>query len=388
MSGTEESRLPLKGIVVADFSRVLAGPLATMTLADLGARVIKVERPGTGDDTRAWSPPVSATGATYFESANRNKESVCWDLRDPEHVEQARRLIRRADVLVENFKPGGMAALGLGYREMSAENPGLVYASISGFGDAGGAHLPGYDFVVQAAGGLMSITGTPEMPMKVGVALVDVITAKDATIAILAALTLRRSTGRGSHVKLNLLSSLQGALANQGQAWLGAGQLPTRIGNDHPSIVPYQLLQCADGHLAVAIGNDGQFRRFVEVLEVPDLADDERFVTNPQRVVHREELRTELENALAHGHAAHWRDLILAAGLPVSLVAGIDEGIELAESLGLDPVVEVTDPDGAVVGKQLRHPALWDPPLEHPRLAPPPLGRDTEAVTRWLAEDA
>ncbi len=215
--------------------------------------------------------------------------------------------------------------------------PGLVYASISGFGDAGGAHLPGYDFVVQAAGGLMSITGTPEMPMKVGVALVDVITAKDATIAILAALTLRRSTGRGSHVKLNLLSSLQGALANQGQAWLGAGQLPTRIGNDHPSIVPYQLLQCADGHLAVAIGNDGQFRRFVEVLEVPDLADDERFVTNPQRVVHREELRTELENALAHGHAAHWRDLILAAGLPVSLVAGIDEASSWPRAWGWIP---------------------------------------------------
>ncbi|MGD6980211.1 MULTISPECIES: CaiB/BaiF CoA transferase family protein [Citricoccus] len=384
---TAEGHLPLDGVLVADFSRVLAGPLATMTLADLGARVIKVERPGTGDDTRSWSPPSSATGATYFESVNRNKESVCWDLADQDDLEKARRLAARADVLVENFKPGGLAALGLGYEELSALNPGLVYASISGFGDAGGAHLPGYDFIVQAAGGLMSITGTPELPMKAGVALVDVLTAKDTTIAVLAALNRRQATGRGAHLKLNLLSSLQGALANQGQAWLGAGVVPSRMGNDHPSIVPYQLLDCQDRPLAVAIGNDGQFRRFVEALGLAAVADDERFATNSQRVAHREELRGLLEQALGRRPAAEWRDTLVAAGLPCALVGGIDEGVDLAQGLGLDPVVELTGPTGEVTGRQFRHPTQWDPPLEHPRLAPPALGQDTEAVNAWLARD-
>ncbi|MER2138451.1 MAG: CoA transferase, partial [Arthrobacter sp.] len=225
MTGSENAaagQQPLRGILVADFSRVLAGPLCTMTLADLGARVIKVERPENGDDTRSWGPPWSATGATYFESVNRNKESVCLDLGTEHGRELARELALRADVVVENFKPGGMDRLGLGYAELRAANPGLVYASISGFGDAGGSGLPGYDFVVQALGGLMSITGEAGgTPLKAGVALVDVLTAKDTAIAVLAALQSRRTTGRGSHVRLNLLSSLQGALANQAQAYLG-----------------------------------------------------------------------------------------------------------------------------------------------------------------------
>lgn len=379
--------LPLEGLLVADFSRVLAGPLATMTLADLGARVIKVERPGLGDDTRSWAPPTSPTGATYFESVNRNKESVCWDLSDPQDLEYARRLAERADVLVENFKPGGLAKLGLGYEELSRTNPGLIYASISGFGDAEGAHLPGYDFIVQAAGGLMSITGTPDSPMKAGVALVDVLTAKDTTIAVLAAVAQRSATGRGTHVKLNLLSSLQGALANQGQSWLGAGKLPGRIGNDHPSIVPYQLLQCQDRPLAVAIGNDAQFRRFADRICRPELGHDERFATNVQRVAHREELRQQLELALSGRPAQSWRDDLVEAGLPCALVSGIDEGIELAESLGLEPVVEVTDRNGVHVGRQFRHPAQWDPPLPHPTMAPPALGHDTDQVNSWLNDE-
>lgn len=388
-NGTPEAHgvgpgLPLDSLLVADFSRVLAGPLATMTLADLGARVIKVERPGVGDDTRAWAPPASATGSTYFESVNRNKESVCWDLSDAQDLACAVALAERADVLVENFKPGGLAALGLGYEELSARNPGLIYASISGFGDAGGAHLPGYDFIVQAAGGLMSITGEPGEPTKVGVALVDVLTAKDTTVAILAALEQRRRTGRGTHLRLNLLSSLQGALANQGQAWLGASSLPAPMGSDHPSIAPYQLLACQDRPLAVAIGNDGQFRRFAACLHRPELADDERFRTNSLRVGHREELRSELETALSARPAQDWRDVLVDAGLPCSLVAGIDEGVDLATELGLDPVIEVLDPDGAVAGRQFRHPVQWEPALDHPRQAPPPLGRDTEAVTAWL----
>ncbi|MFM9877134.1 MAG: CaiB/BaiF CoA transferase family protein, partial [Rhodoglobus sp.] len=216
--------LPLTGIVVADFSRVLAGPLATMTLADLGARVIKIERPGEGDDTRHWGPPFSPTGSTYFESVNRNKESIELDLTTDADREVAIGIASNADILVENFKPGGMASLGLGYEELSALNPGLIYASISGFGSGAGAELPGYDFMVQAVGGLMSITGEfGGPPMKVGVAVVDILTAKDATIGILAALHSRSETGLGRLLEVNLLSSLQGALANQGQAHLGAG---------------------------------------------------------------------------------------------------------------------------------------------------------------------
>lgn len=336
------SQRPLEGVLVADFSRVLAGPLCTMTLADLGARVIKVERPGAGDDTRSWGPPWSATGATYFESVNRNKESVCLDLADPEDQVLARELALRADVLVENFKPGGLERLGLGYAELSTENPGLVYASISGFGSSGGRDIPGYDFIVQAVGGLMSITGEADgSPYKAGVALVDVLTAKDATIAVLAALRAREHTGQGSHVQVNLLSSLQGALANQAQAYLGAGVVPGRMGNAHPSIVPYQLLECADGPLAVACGNDGQFARLARELGAPELAQDDRFRTNSARVEHRGELIPRLEQLLAAAPSHEWQDRLTRAGVPAGRVAGIDEGIDYAGSLGLEPTIEV-----------------------------------------------
>lgn len=376
---------PLEGVLVADFSRVLAGPLATMTLADLGARVIKVERPGAGDDTRSWGPPFSATGATYFESVNRNKESVCLDLSAPADRALARELALRADVLVENFKPGGMARLGLGYEELAALNPGLVYASISGFGSAGGADLPGYDFIVQALGGLMSITGDAGgAPYKAGVALVDVLTAKDAAIGILAALNARHGTGRGSHVEVNLLSSLQGALANQAQAWLGGGKVPGRMGNEHPSIVPYQLLDCADGPLAVACGNDGQFARLAEILGVPELAADGRFASNSARVRHRGELIPLLEQALAAAPAQVWQDKLTGAGVPAGHVATIDEGLDYAESLGLDPVIEVQDASGQVIGRQVRHPITWTPPLAARTEAPPALGEHTAVVRRWL----
>ncbi|RKQ35115.1 CaiB/BaiF CoA transferase family protein [Kocuria tytonis] len=377
--------LPLDGVLVADFSRVLAGPLCTMTLADLGARVIKVERPGSGDDTRHWGPPFSETGPTYYESVNRNKESVCLDLREDEGRELARELALRADVVVENFKPGGMAKLGLGYEEISAENPGVVFVSISGFGTAGGAHMPGYDFLVQAVGGLMSITGSADgEPTKAGVALVDVLTAKDATIGALAALERRRRTGRGAHIDVSLLSSLQGALVNQGQAYLGAGKVPQRMGNDHPSIVPYQLLQCADAPLAVTVGNDAQFRKFTAALGIPEVAEDEDYATNSARVAHREALTALLEEALAAKSAAEWQQALTEAGVPAGKVAGIDEGVALAEDLGLEPTVDVQDRSGETVGRQFRHPAQWTPPLPSPTVAPPQLGEDTEAVTAWL----
>ncbi|MGD6980357.1 MULTISPECIES: CaiB/BaiF CoA transferase family protein [Citricoccus] len=382
-----DGQRPLDGVLVADFSRVLAGPLCTMTLADLGARVIKVERPGTGDDTRSWGPPWSATGATYFESVNRNKESVCLDLTDPQDLALGRELALRADVLVENFKPGGLERLGLGYAELSVENPGLVYASISGFGAAGGREIPGYDFIVQALGGLMSITGEADgSPYKAGVALVDVLTAKDATVAVLAALRAREHTGRGSHVEVNLLSSLQGALANQGQAYLGAGTVPGRMGNAHPSIVPYQLLECGDGPLAVACGNDGQFARLAQELGAPELSSDPRFATNSARVEHREILIPLLERLLAAAPSREWQQRLTRVGVPAGRVAGIDEGIDYAQSLGLEPTIVVHDVQGNDVGRQIRHPATWNPPLAPRTQAPPSLGEHTEHVVAWLRE--
>lgn len=380
------SRGPLDGLVVADFSRVLAGPLVTMTLADLGAEVIKVERPGAGDDTRSWGPPYSKTGATYFESVNRNKRSLTLDLRNEDDLALAQELADRADVVVENFKTGGLAKYGLGYEHVSAKNPGIVYCSITGFGSAGGAELPGYDFIVQALGGLMHITGEPDGdPMKVGVALVDVLTAKDATIGILAALAHRARSGEGRHVEVNLLSSLQSALTNQIQAVIGADASPSRLGNAHPSIVPYQALATADAPLAVAVGNDGQFRAFATEIGVPELADDDRFATNPDRVTNRKELIPLLEDALAKDSAERWEARLIDAGVPVGRVNTIADGIAHAEGLGLEPVLELKDAHGDVVGKGIRHPALYTPAFPVRDAAPPQLGADNDDVRSWLA---
>jgi len=378
---------PLAGILVADFSRVLAGPLATMTLADLGARVIKVERPDIGDDTRSWGPPFSATGSTYFESVNRNKESVCLDLAEAGDLALARELIARADVVVENFKPGGMDRLGLGYDDSRTTNPGVVYASITGFGSAGGSELLGYDFVVQALGGLMSVTGEESGPaLKAGVALVDVLTAKDAVAGILAALLQRRSTGVGARLELNLLSSLQGSLANQVQAYLGAGVVPGRLGNTHPSIAPYETLECADGPIAVACGNDGQFGRLAAVIGAAELAGDPRFLTNALRVANRAALVPLLESRLHTQGAAEWQRRLTEVGVPAGRVGTIADGLELASSLGLDPTIEVVDASGATVATQVRHPIIWTPPLARRASAPPLLGEQDAAVRDWLTD--
>jgi crotonobetainyl-CoA:carnitine CoA-transferase CaiB-like acyl-CoA transferase len=377
---------PLDGLLVADFSRVLAGPLATMTLADLGARVVKVERPGSGDDTRNWGPPFSATGSTYFDSVNRNKESVCLDLSDADDLAIARTLALEADVLVENFKPGGMDKLGLGYEHLHEENPGLVYASVSGFGTAGGKDLLGYDFLVQALGGLLSITGDADgEPTKVGVALVDILTAKDLTIGVLAALAQRQTSGRGRRIDVNLLSSLQGALANQAQAFLGAGVVPARMGNAHPSIAPYETLACADRPLAVACGNDGQFAKLCEVLGLDALPTDQRFATNQARVHNRGELVLLLVQRLATGSAERWQNELSAVGVPAGQVGTIADGIALAERLGLEPTIEVQDAGGATVGRQVRHPIEWTPPLQPRTVAPPLLDEHGDSVRRWLA---
>jgi crotonobetainyl-CoA:carnitine CoA-transferase CaiB-like acyl-CoA transferase len=375
---------PLGGILVADFSRILAGPLATTTLADLGARVIKVERPGSGDDTRQWGPPYSATGSTYFESVNRNKESVCFDLANPADRALAFELARRADVVVENFGSGVMEAAGLGYEAVRAANPGVVYASISGFGAT--AALPGYDFIVQAVGGLMSVTGQRDgEPVKAGVALVDVLAGKDVAIDVLAALHARKTTGVGARLEIALLSSLQAALVNQAQAWLGAGVVPGRLGNAHPSIAPYQSLRCADGPLAVAVGNDAQFAKFCAAIGAGELATDERFGTNPDRVHHRDQLVPLIEARLAAATASEWESRLRAAGVPAGRVATIAEGFALAQELGLEPTIEVTDATGSIVGTQVRHPVRWSPPLDSRRDAPPTLGEHDAAIRAWLA---
>ncbi len=332
----------LDGLVVADFSRVLAGPYATMLLADLGAEVVKVERPGAGDDTRHWGPPYAVDGtATYFAGVNRNKASLFLDLSSPDGLAEARSLALGADVVVENFKPGTMDKLGLGYDSLSVENPRVIVCSISGFGSGEGASLPGYDLLVQAMGGLMSVTGPQsDHPTKVGVALVDVITGLHAVYGILAALRHRDATGDGQHVEVNLLSSLLSALVNQGSAYVAGGVVPGILGNDHPSITPYGVYATADRPLVLAVGNDGQFHALCTVLGV-DLAGDARYGTNPSRVANRADLRVRLEAALASNGADHWYALLTAAGVPCGPINDIAGAFDLATSLGLDPVVAV-----------------------------------------------
>jgi len=374
---------PLDGVLVADFSRVLAGPLCTVNLADLGATVVKVERPDTGDDTRRWGPPWSPNGSTYFESVNRSKVSVTLDLNVPADRILALELVSRADVLVENFRPGALQRHGLGYEQVRAFNPGIIYCSITGFGAAGGADLLGYDFVVQAMGGLMSITGDPDgPPTKAGVALVDVLTGKDATIGVLAALASRARSGHGCLVEVNLLTSLLGALVNQAQGYLETGNPPERMGNRHPSIAPYETLHCRDGLLAVACGNDSQFVRFAAVIGAPELSNDNRFATNTARVAHRAELVTALESCLAAGDADTWQARLTAVQVPAGKVGTVADGFALAERLGLAPTIEV----GAGHTRQVRPPVTFDPDLMTRPTPPPALGADTDAVRAWLCD--
>ena len=370
---------------VLDFSRVLAGPLSTMLLGDLGATVLKVERPGSGDDTRAWGPPHAGDGqATYFHAVNRNKSSVVADLRSPQDVAALRGLAREADVVVENFRPGVMDRLGLGDGDLRPDNPGLVYCSITGFGAGAGAALPGYDLLVQALGGLMSITGDPEgEPQKVGVALVDVVAGLFATVGILAALRHREATGLGQRVEVDLLSSLLAALVNQASAYTEAGVVGRRMGNAHPSIAPYDLYAAGDGPLVLAVGNDAQFRATAGVLGAPELAEDPRFAGNEARVAHRAELRSELETRLASRPAAAWIAELTAAGVPAGQVNDIAGAFALAERLGLGPVVEVPAEDGGVA-RGTRNPIglSMTPPAY--RSAPPPLpGAGSGVPAAW-----
>lgn len=376
---SNRSEPPLEGLVVADFSRVLAGPLATMTLADLGANVIKVERPGGGDDTRSWGPPWTEKTTSYFESVNRSKSSVVLDLDDPADRSLANELARRADVVVHNFRAGVMERHGLSYQDVRATNDAVVYCSISGFGSR--ADIPGYDFVAQAVGGLMSITGSnADEPTKVGVAIVDVLTGKDAVIGILAALQARARDGVGQHVEVNLLSSLLGGLVNQASAFLTTGQSPHQMGNKHPSIAPYETLRCSDGLLAVACGNDAQFKRLAGVLGRSAIATDVRFATNAARVGNRVDLVDTLEAVLTTDTSTSWEKRLMGAGVPAGRVGSIQSAFELAKTLGLDPVVSM--PDGSP--GQVAHPIAYSRTTTVSPRVPPCLGEHGVPIREWL----
>jgi crotonobetainyl-CoA:carnitine CoA-transferase CaiB-like acyl-CoA transferase len=376
----------LAGLLVADFSRVLAGPLCTMTLGDLGADVVKVERPGGGDDTRNWRPPAPPDvdeGSTYYLGLNRNKRSVVLDLKDAADLELARRLCARADVVVESFRPGTFERLGLGHDAVAAVNPGVVSCSISAFGSGErAAALPGYDLLLQAASGLMSITGEAEgRPLKVGAALIDMVCGLYAATGILAALQSRERTGRGQRLEVSLMDSALAALLNQGSAYLLAGVVGGRLGNRHPSITPYETFTAADGDFAVACGNDPLFARLCAAIDRPELAGDERFATNPARLAHRDALEAELSAAFATAPAADWVQRLGRAGVPAGPINDIAAAFAFADELGLQP----WDDTGGV--RTVRSPLrLGDTPAGV-RRRPPRLGEHDAEIRSWLAGD-
>lgn len=358
----------LEGVRILDFGRVLAAPYATMLLADLGAEVLKIESPH-GDDTRHWGPPWRDGESTYFRAVNRNKESLVLDLRDAGDSARARELVRASDVLVENFRPGTMDRHGLGYDAVRELNPGIVYCSITGFGSRGGRELPGYDLLIQATSGLMSITGRPEAPTKIGVALIDVVTGLHATIGILAALRHRDRTGEGQRVETNLLSSALSALTNQASAYVEGGVKPTATGNDHPSIVPYGVFRASDGAMVLAVGNDRQFTSLMDTLGRPDLAEDHRYATNANRVRNRQDLVKLINGLLATAPKSVWISKLSAVGVPAGQVNSIPEAFGLAEALGLEPIVELIT--GESTSRQVANPiSLSRTPPRY--VSPPP----------------
>jgi crotonobetainyl-CoA:carnitine CoA-transferase CaiB-like acyl-CoA transferase len=383
--GPERAGGPLAGLLVADFSRILAGPYATMLLGDLGAEIIKVESPG-GDDTRTWQPPVRDGISTYYLGANRNKRSVALDLRDPGDLAAARELARRADIFIENFKPGGLARFGLDYEATSAANPAVIYASISGFGSGPkGAPLPGYDLIVQAISGLMSLTGDPGgEPFRAGVAVFDVMAGLHATIGILAALNHRHETGRGQHIEVNLLASAMSGMVNQTSAYVAGDVVPFRMGNSHPSLYPYEPMACADGELIITAGNDTQFRKLTQILGVPELADDPRFGRNENRTANRDQLRPLLTERLRRRAKMDWFRELIAAGVPCGPINTIDQGVAFATEVGLDPVVNVGEGDAAI--PSARNPITFSATPAAYRLPPPALDEHGAEIRRWLSE--
>ena len=374
--------MPLSGIRVADFSRVLAGPLATMLLADLGADVIKIERPETGDDTRGWGPPFIGGDAAYFLSLNRNKRSVTLDLSSDEGRSAARRLALTSDVVVENFRPGLMERFRLDHGSLAAEHPGLVYCSLTAFGEGEGAARPGYDIIVQALSGLMSFTGHPGgEPTKVGVALLDVVCGLYASNAIQAALIGRGRTGRGARVTVSLFDASLAALVNQAANYLLGGLVPEPLGNAHPNIVPYQLFEAADRPIILAAGNDRLFERACEVIGRPELAADERFATNAARVRNRDALIPLLSAELASRNAAEWLAALEAAAVPCAPVRTLDEVFASAE--GAAAIQEIDDPARGLL-RLVADPIRVGGRMPPARFPPPLLGEHTDEILAEL----
>src|SRR5215467_982628 len=374
---------PLSGLLVADFSRVLAGPYCTMLLADLGADVIKVESPA-GDDTRSWVPPVTDDGvSTYFLAINRNKRSVALDLKNERDLALAKELARRADVFVQNFKPGGLARYGLDYESVSAGNPSIIYASISGFGSGGGKDLPGYDLMVQAMSGLMSLTGDSDgPPFRAGISVFDVIAGLHTAVGILAAINHRMRTGRGQHVEASLMASALSGMVNQTSAQVAGNVTPFRMGNSHPSLFPYEPLPTGDGDLIVTAGNDAQFRKLCQVLDVVHLADDPRFARTADRTAHRVQLRELLVERLASRSAAEWFRALTSVGVPCGPINSVAQGIAFAEEIGLDPLVLAGQDTAAVA--TVRHPLEFSASPPRYDLPPPALDEHGAEIREWL----
>ena len=386
----------LSHIRVLDLSRVLAGPWCSQHLADLGAEVIKIERPGTGDETRAWGPPYlkdadgnDTTEAAYYLSCNRGKKSLTLDISTKEGQDIVRKLAAKSDVVLENYKVGQLKKYGLGYDDLNAINPKIVYCSITGFGQTGPwSHRPGYDFIIQGLGGLMSITGERDDlpgggPQKVGVAVTDLMTGMYATIAILAALTHRERSGAGQYIDMALLDVSVAMLANMNMNYLTSGQVPKRWGNAHPNVIPYQVFACSDGHIIVAVGNDSQFRKFCEALGVSDLGSDERFATNSNRIRHRTALIPLLEPLVKLRTRDEWVNALEAAGVPCGPINNIDQVFENPQVKARGIKVDIPHPLAGSVPQVASPMRFSETPIEY-HAAPPTLGQHNDYVLREL----
>lgn len=374
----------LEDVKVLDLSRVLAMPYCSMMLGDLGAEIIRVERPGLGDETRHWGPPWAGDQSAYYLCTNRNKKSITIDLKKKEGQEIVRRLAKRSDILLENFLPGSLAEMGLSYEDIKPINPGIIYASVTGYGQEGPYRdLPGFDFVIQAQGGLMSIIGEPDgPPMKVGVAIVDITAGLFACAAILAALHYREKTGIGQYIDIALLDSVVAWLANQASNYLISGKVPQRFGNAHPNIVPYETFKAKDGvYIALGVGNDNQWRKFCKLAQIEHLMDDPRYATNPRRVENRKELVSFLQEIFLQKSSNEWLRLLAGAEIPIGPINTIDRVFADPQVLERGMVVEMEHPAVGkfkVVGSPMK---LSETPVRH-RLPPPLLGEQTEEILR------
>lgn len=373
---------PLAGLVVADFSRVLAGPYCTMLLADLGATVVKVEGPAD-DETRSWMPTVYEDQSTYYLSIDRNKRSICLDFDDPADLAASHRIADSADVVVENFKPKNLDRFGLGYSQVAERNTDVVYASITGFGPGAGSDIPGYDLLMQAASALMRLTGHPESSrFRSGVAVFDVITGLHAAVGVLSALQERNSRGQGQLVEVNLMTSALSGMVNQTGGFLLTGKVPVRQGNEHPSIYPYEPVSICDGEIVIAIGKDRQFARLCAVLGAPHLSEDARFATAPGRSTNRAELRPILHSLFRSHGTQNWFRSLASEGIPCAPINDVGAGFEFASKLGLEPVIEIDGAQSSI--PSVRNPITLSRTPPSYDLAPPPMDAGRTEILHWL----